>query len=75
MSLGGGVRYVHSASKGPIYGSVVTLLSFIVALTWSKDVSHLREIFNSGWITYSEFHTRTGKQAVMHSAKHHKDAI
>lgn len=38
----------------------------LLVYSLSKDFSGLRVMFNSGWITSSKPHTRTGKEDMMH---------
>ena len=47
----------------------------LLVYSLSKDFSDLRVMFNSGWITFSKSHTRTGKEDMMHITKHHRDAV
>ena len=69
------VRHCHLVGPGggvrkPLPGSGAFFIFKNATLIFVKNFPCLRVMFNSGWITYSKSHARTGKEDVINFAKH-----
>ena len=63
------LNFVPTSIFSKIYAHLDKQDNTLLVYSLSKDFSDLRVMFNSGWITFSKSHTRTGKEDMMHITK------